>query len=210
MASFSKTTRHQSLEPLAQDDAQSLREEGHEQVRFDPLGSVMVDGPKIQVALLGAERFLDEDQLHVATTNQLRVVGAEVGAQQIPALPVAQAAQFLPVEGEGEFPFARHGGWRQSGGDASGPIPGRPAFLQPWIAGEVLGLQLLEPLPVVLQFAPTHGAFLVESGAACGQHIHFPSCGSSLTRNWGRTSCQDLAASSSSGWVSRPLGVPTR
>lgn len=73
----------QGLEPLAQRGGEAVRQERHEQVRFDPVGPLMVNGPQSQVAFQGAEGFLDEHQLHVATPEPFRIVGAGVGAQQI-------------------------------------------------------------------------------------------------------------------------------
>ncbi len=67
----------QRLEPLPQGDAQAIRQEGHEEVGFDPVGFVMVNGPQPQVAFQGAEGFLDKHQLHVAAPEPLGVVRAQ-------------------------------------------------------------------------------------------------------------------------------------
>ena len=71
---------HQRLEPLAQGDTQTIREERHEEVGFDPFGFVMVNGPQGQVAFQGAEGFFHKHQLHVAAPEQLGICRAEVGA----------------------------------------------------------------------------------------------------------------------------------
>jgi hypothetical protein len=48
----------QRLEALAQGDREAIRQERHEEVSFDPVGFVMVNGPQAQVAFQGAEGFL--------------------------------------------------------------------------------------------------------------------------------------------------------
>ena len=96
----------------------------------------------------------------------------KVGAQEIPAFPVAHGAQFRAVQGEGEGSFRRHGGLHQSGGDAAGAVAGGAEFLQALVAGNILLLDLTPALPIGLEFAPAQGAFLGGARAAVGQPIH--------------------------------------
>ena len=170
----------QGLEALAQGDGEAVGQEGDEEVRFDAFGFVMVDGPQAQVAFLSAEGFFHERQLHVATPEQLRVVGAQVGAQQIPAFALAHGAQPGAVEGVGEFSFRIHGGWHQAGRTASGPVARGAQFLQALITGEVLLLDFGQALPEGFEFAPAHGPFFGGARTALGQHIDFAVLGQEL------------------------------
>ena len=96
----------------------------------------MVNGAQPKVALERAEGFLH--QLHVAAPQQRGILGAEVGAQELPAFATAHGAPFGPVLGVGEFACCGHGHFHQAGGDASGPVAGGAELLQQRVAGEIL------------------------------------------------------------------------
>jgi hypothetical protein len=71
--------RGEASELLAERDRQAVGKKGDEQMRFDPLGFVVKNGPQTQVALERAERLLDVAELHVTTPDQCRIVGREIG-----------------------------------------------------------------------------------------------------------------------------------
>ena len=98
MANFSSTARSiKSPASGAQRDRQAIGQKRDEQVCFDPPGSFVVDRSHPGVAFERAERFLHGHQLHVAAPDQLRIVGGEIGAQQIPAFALADVAQLVSI-----------------------------------------------------------------------------------------------------------------
>ena len=133
----------------------------------------MVNGPQAQVAFQGAEGFFDEHQLHIATPEQFGIVGAQVGAQEIPAFALADGAQFLAVKPEGELARFRHGGVDQGSDGTAGAVACAAEFFQPLVAGEVLLLDFVQALPESLELAAAHAALFADARAAFGQHIDF-------------------------------------
>jgi hypothetical protein len=59
---------------LTQGNRQAVSEEGHEEMRFNPLRFLMIYGADRQVAFEGAERLLDEHQLHVISPQFVRII----------------------------------------------------------------------------------------------------------------------------------------
>ena len=83
---------------LAQGDRQSVGEERDEEVRLDPRGFVVKDGPQAEVAPQVSERLLDVGELHGATPDKRGIVGGEIGAEQTAAFAPAHRAQGVTVE----------------------------------------------------------------------------------------------------------------
>ena len=62
---------------------QTVRDEGDEDVRLDPILALMEDRPDGQIVLQFLERLLDLAELHVVAPQCRRVLAGEVGTQQI-------------------------------------------------------------------------------------------------------------------------------
>jgi hypothetical protein len=174
---FEDCARHQAAgdgaQLLAQRDREAVGEKGDEQVRLDPLGQLVKDRPQAEVALQGAERFLHKTQLHIAAPDQLRIVGAQVGAQQIATFAAAHGAQFFAVESIGERAVGRDGDLHQTRRAAAGFFLRGAEFGEQRVAGRALPLEFAEASPVSFEPAAAHAAFLAGAGLTLGEHVEF-------------------------------------
>jgi hypothetical protein len=71
-------------------------------VGFDPVFQLMVNRTESQLAFQGFERGFDLGQLHVSVPQHGRILGHQIGSQQV--VPVSQLGlpQLVLVQGEGE------------------------------------------------------------------------------------------------------------
>ncbi len=132
---------------LFERDVEAVGDEGDKDVRFDPRFKLMEDRADGQIVFEFLERLFDLGEAHVVTPQRGRVFAGEVGAQQIPAFPAADAAQFVASECEGEGVRGdRVIGFGQVDADqaisASGLLPGGAKLEQQRVAAEGLALQL--------------------------------------------------------------------
>jgi hypothetical protein len=77
---------------------QAIGQEGHEDVGLDPVLVMVVDRTDRQVVLQLLEGLLDLSELHIEGPQLSRIVGHQVGAQQVTPLAPAHLPQFAPVK----------------------------------------------------------------------------------------------------------------
>ena len=77
---------------------QAIGQERHEDVRLDAPFQLMMDRAEGQVVLQGLERRLDLDELDVEAPQLGGIASAQVGAQQIAALPAPNPSELRAVE----------------------------------------------------------------------------------------------------------------
>jgi hypothetical protein len=80
------------LEPDTQRDVQAIGHECNEDVRFDTLLQLMVDGTQAEIVLKVLEGGLDLDQLDIELPKLGRVSSAQIGAQQVAPFSPADLA----------------------------------------------------------------------------------------------------------------------
>ena len=83
---------------LAQREREAGGEKRDEPVGPDALAPLMNDGPQAVGARERAERCFAKTPLPIAAPDQLRIVGAQVGAQPIAAFTTAPGAPFVTVQ----------------------------------------------------------------------------------------------------------------
>ena len=83
---------------LAQREREAGGEKRDEPVGPDALAPLMNDGPQAEGARERAERCFAKTPLPIAAPDQLRIVGAQVGAQPIAAFTTAPGAPFVTVQ----------------------------------------------------------------------------------------------------------------
>ncbi len=110
-----------------------------------------------------------------------RIALCQIRAQQIPALASAHLPQFVLARRPAPFPdpllasllgpwHVRHLHFHQRP-DPSGRLLRRPQFHQQGRVAGPLRVQLLEPRPERLEFAPPHRPFLAHLGVTVHQHV---------------------------------------
>jgi len=91
-------SRCERSQRLLERDLQTVGDDGDEDMRFDAIIAVMVNGPYRQIALEFLDGLFDFGQLHILLPQLCRIRGGEVGAQQIVAFATALPAQLGFVE----------------------------------------------------------------------------------------------------------------
>jgi len=81
---------------------QTIGQEGHEDVRFDAMFELVMDGTQLEIVLEILEGGLDLDELDVELPQLSRVAITQIGAQQIAPLAAAGLAKLVAVEREAE------------------------------------------------------------------------------------------------------------
>ena len=98
-----------------QGHVQAIRQEGQENVRFDPILPLVINRSQRQVAFEVPEGFLHLRELHVELPEPRRLITGQVGAQQIPPFPPPDLPQLVFAQGENEFGFRLgHGDFHQA------------------------------------------------------------------------------------------------
>jgi hypothetical protein len=69
-----------------QGDVETVGEEGDEEMRLDPLWTLMVDRPYREIVFQGLERRLDLDETQIVLPELSRVGGGQIRPQEVPAL----------------------------------------------------------------------------------------------------------------------------
>ena len=169
-----------------------------------------------QVQLLGFDPVFNLAQSRVVMPQGGRILAGQVRAQQVTAFPATGLAQPVPAQGEGEglwgnrFPDLGQANVHQPIGAARFGLRGAD-LQQQRIPAQALSLQLVQPPPQFLQFAPAHAAFLQHPGPALRQDVEFAVLGyGSFTSTASRTACQGCPTNAFSIRLRRPFGVPTK
>lgn len=111
--------------------------------------------------------------MHITTPDQLRIVRAQVGPQQIAAFAAAHGAWFGPVQPIGERAVGRDLDLHQTCRAAAGFFLRGAEFREQRVAGRALPLERAEALPIGFEPALAHRAFLTGAGLALGEHVEF-------------------------------------
>src|SRR5277367_3514162 len=161
-----RQSRRQRLQPLFQRHHQAVGEERHEDMGFDAVLELVVDGPNRQIVLQFLERLLDLDQLEIEPPEMTGIVAPDVGAKQIAAFTPPGDAKLLAVQREierlrGDRLILRRRMDRQQPVGLAGLLFGCAELQQQLVARQVLPLQFAQAFDQLAQPTPPHRLFLL-------------------------------------------------
>lgn len=92
----------QRAQPLFQRHLKTVGKKSHNDMRLDPVITLMVDGTDGQIAFEFFEGLLNLRELDVVFPERSGIFTAEIGAQQVVAFTTADLAELFLVQDEGE------------------------------------------------------------------------------------------------------------
>jgi hypothetical protein len=158
---------------LAQREREAGGEKRDEPVGPDALAPLMNDGPQAEGARERAERCFAKTPLPIAAPDQLRIVGAQVGAQPIAAFTTAPGAPFVTVQPIRESAVRRDLGLPPTRRAAAGFFRRGAELGEPRAAGQARPPESAEALPESSEAAAEPAAFFAGAGVALGEYVEF-------------------------------------